>query len=118
GCQRAFDHPLHDAVQERALRLEVVVESALRSIQVIEDILDAGLLVALDLDEPLGRVEERVPSDGMSFWIERPCHVPPFLRPTVGLRITPGAFALQVVRVLCQARAEARSAEARISATA
>ena len=58
-------HPLDDGLEQRLLRVEVVVEGALRRPELVEDVLDAHLLVALRPDEPLGDVEEGVAADGM-----------------------------------------------------
>ncbi len=59
------DHALDDGVEQGRLRVEVVVEGAPRGVELVEDVLDAHLLVALRLDEALGGVDERVAADGV-----------------------------------------------------
>ena len=90
GGHRVGDHARHDGVEQGGLRVEVVVEGAARRVQLVEQILDAHLLVALGLDEPLGSVDERVPTNGIPDRVDRPSHgswCPSIHRPTVGLMI-------------------------------
>ena len=80
-----------DGIEQRRLGVEVVVEGAARRVQLVEQVLDAHLLVALGLDEPLGSVDERVAPNGVPDRVDRPSHRVPALldihRPTVGLMI-------------------------------
>src|SRR4029077_20813911 len=70
----AVRHASDDGVEQRLLRLEVVVERAARGLELVEHVLDAHGLVALALDEPLGDVEEGLALDLVHCRIERPRH--------------------------------------------
>ena len=65
-----------DGLEQRRLRVEVVIERAPRRIELVEDVLDAHLLVALRLDETSGGVEERFAPYGVADRIECPGHGP------------------------------------------
>ncbi len=64
------DHPLEDRTQQRRLRIEVVVERTPRGVELVEDVLDAHLLVALDLDQGQRGVEEGFATDGVGGGID------------------------------------------------
>ena len=78
---------LDDRLEQRLLRIEVVVEGALGGVELVQDVLDAHRLVALGLDEALGDVQEGVTTDRMEGWVHRPRHGRHYNRPTVGLFI-------------------------------
>src|SRR5712692_7378760 len=71
---RAVGEALDDSLEQRLLGVEVVVEGALRSLQLVQQVLDAHGLIALGLDEALGYVEEGVPADRVKGRVDRPSH--------------------------------------------
>lgn len=101
--ERGVGHRVDDRGQERLLRIEVVVERALRGAQLIEQVLDAERVIALGDDQPLRRFDERVTPHGAGCVIDGASHVTtcsttavgvgaqsrPIRRPTVGLIIPP-----------------------------
>ena len=104
AVERRVDHPLDDGLEQRRLRVEVVVERALRRADLVEHVLDAHLLVALRSDQDLRRVDERVTPHGVDRVVHGACHAGDcsmavvaseaevfsraIRRPTVGLRMT------------------------------
>ena len=72
--QGGVRHPVDDPFEQRLLRVEVVVEGAFRDIELVQDVLDGHLLVALRPDETLGNVEEGVALDRMGDGVEGAGH--------------------------------------------
>ena len=84
-ADRRVGHPLDHGLEERLLRVEVVVEGALRRPDLVDHVLEAELLVALRLDQPLGGVDERVAPERVRLRIEGASHLSPNNKPTIGL---------------------------------
>src|SRR5437773_6063800 len=66
--------PLDDRLEQRLLRIEVVVKGALGGVEFVQDVLDAHRLVPFRLDEALGHVQERVATDHTKRGIHGPGH--------------------------------------------
>ena len=64
-----------------------MIESALGDLELIQDILDGHLLVARDVDQPLGYIQDLIALDGIFLFFDNPRHNYPFYKPTVGLFI-------------------------------
>src|SRR6266571_1869796 len=65
---------LDDRLEQRLLRIEVVVKGALGGFELVQDVLDAHRLVPFRLDEALGHVQKRVATDHMTRRIHGPGH--------------------------------------------
>ena len=79
------DHPLHQRFEQGALRVEVVVEGAPGGVRLVEDVLEAHLLVPLRVDEALCGLHEGVPSEGVGGRVDYSCQVVLQNKPTTGL---------------------------------
>src|SRR6266566_1951686 len=66
--------PVDDRLEQRLLRIEVVVKGALGGFELVQDVLDAHRLVPFRLDEALGHVQKRVATDHMTRGIHGPGH--------------------------------------------
>ena len=75
GAELVVDGGGHLA-EDLLLRVEVVVEGAARRLQLVEEVLDAHLLVTLLRDQALGRVHERLPPDRVHRRVEGARHQP------------------------------------------
>src|SRR5215831_16187266 len=68
GLERAVEEsphqPVDDGVAELFLALEVVVEVALAHATLSEDVVERRTVVALEVDEAPGRVEDLIPRHG------------------------------------------------------
>jgi hypothetical protein len=67
--------PRHDVVddglEQLELRAEVVVEGAPRGVELVQDVLDAHLLVALGLDQAQPGLDEGLAPDGTGLDVHR-----------------------------------------------
>ncbi len=94
-----IDHSNDDRFEEGLFGVEVVVEGALGRPELVQDVLDAQLLISLGLDQALGGVDEAVTPDRMRLWIEDPRQLSlPNNRPTVGLIIPHPSIGAQMSR--------------------
>ena len=87
GRRRSVRDALHDGREERLLRVEVVVEGALRRAKLVEDVLDAQLLVTPGRGQALRDIDERVAAESVDRRVHCAGRILSIIRPTVGLII-------------------------------
>ena len=74
-----FPHAFDHCFQQRLFGVKVVIECPLGNPEVVQDVLNRHLLIALGIHEPPGHIEDFVAFHSVCLFFDDACHNPAFL---------------------------------------